>query len=200
MTNEIKSNSKSAPDTIGSPIVDRIQDGQPQPLGLPIPPGAENKPDADVYNAWKKHMISGYEQNRQMFKQVLDGFMRPYWMTVWMYRVMFLVGIGGFILAIILGVWKGIQFSLLFGGLSVATFLTYFISQPLRSLEQNIQFITWLGIIYNSYWTRLMYANETSTIQADLEGIVNKSIEEIMQMVDKHSQLVNKRPDIQPKD
>ena len=44
----------------------------------------------------------------------------------------------------------------LFAGLSAATLLAPFVRNPLRSLEENLQFITWLGVIYNTHWTRLL--------------------------------------------
>ena len=44
-----------------------------------------------------------------------------------------------------------------FGGLSVGSFLLFFIRQPLQALEENLEFITWLGVAFNTYWTRLMY-------------------------------------------
>ena len=166
-------------------------------LPLPLPmPGEPNKPDPVVLAAWQKHISTGFEQNSQMFKEVLQAFMRPYWMTVWMYRAMFIVGILGFVVAAVLGVWRGVEFALVFGGLSVFAFLTYFVSRPLRSLEQNITFITWLGIIYNIYWTRLMYLNNTTTVQADLEDATGNAITELNQLLDKHEELSGKLPNL----
>jgi hypothetical protein len=50
-----------------------------------------------------------------------------------------------------------------------------------------------LGIIYNTYWTRLMYANDPRTIQHDLDEIVKTAIQEITELVDKHAEATGKR-------
>jgi hypothetical protein len=159
-------------------------------LAIPTPPSGEVDPE--VYKAWKQHIINGFQQNNEMFKKVLDAFMRPYWLTVNMYRILFAVGIAGFVVAVILGVFRGPEFALVFGGLSVTAFLAFFISQPLRALERNIHFITWLGVIYNTYWTRLMYANDKDRIQDDLDSIARTAVDEINQLIDKHANLAGK--------
>jgi hypothetical protein len=150
--------------------------------------------DKALYNAWKEHMIGGYKQNSLMFKQVLDAFMKPYWISVRMYQLMFVVGILGFLAAVVLGIWQGYELAAVFGGLTTVSFLAFFISKPLVSLEQNLQFITWLGLIYNTYWTRLMYASDATTVQADLEAITATAIGEIQELVNKHAELSGKRP------
>ena len=167
------------------------------PLNLPMPTPESGKVDKEIYEAWKEHMIEGYRHNSEMFSKVLDAFMRPYWITVRMYQLLFVIGILGFILAVVFSAWKGLELGLLFGGLTVATFLTFFVSQPLRSLEQNIQFITWLGVIYNTYWTRLMYANDITKIQEDLDKITETAVNQLHQLLDTHSEVSGKRPGLQ---
>src|SRR5712692_9374207 len=117
-----------------------IQPGDREQPFLP-PVAKPSRVDPEVYEAWRKHIVNGFHQNNEMFKKLLDAFMRPYWLTVWMYRALFLIGVAGFIAAVVLGVWGGLGFATLFGGLSVVMFLSFFISQPLRALEQNLEFI-----------------------------------------------------------
>ena len=74
---------------------------------------------------------------------------------------------------------RELLYGLLFGGLGAATFLTYFLSRPLRALEENLNFLTWLGVIYNSYWTRLMYAMNMETVQKDLAAITDEMLADI---------------------
>ena len=168
-----------------------------QELGLPPPVDPSGEVDAEVYAAWRQHMIDGFQRNNNMFAKILDAFTRPYWLTVRMYQAMFIVGISGIVLAAILGIWQGIEFTLIFGGISAVAFIGFFISRPLISLEQNIQFITWLGLVYNTYWTRLMYANNAATIQDDLEEITDRAIQDIVRLLDKQAELTGKRPNLQ---
>lgn len=145
--------------------------------------------DPDIYAAWKAHILSGFEQNRALFDQVLDAFMRPYWLTVTLYRVLFVVGVLGFIAAAVLGLWRGVEYALVFGGLSTAAFLAFFISRPLQALERNLVVITRLGIIYNTYWTRLMYANDEAAIQKDLADSAAQALKELDRLMARQASL-----------
>ena len=122
--------------------------------------------------------------------------MRPYYTTVWMYRILFGVGILSFLVAAGMSAWTNdSRFGLIFGGLSIAAFLSYFISRPLQALEENLQFITWLGIVYNTYWTRLACMIDQSTVQKDLQEAIQDATSEIEKIIDKHAELRGKRPE-----
>jgi hypothetical protein len=54
--------------------------------------------------------------------------------------------------------------------------------------------IIWLGLIYNTYWTRLMYANDPTNIQDELEKIITTTIAEMEKLADKQAELSGKRP------
>lgn len=168
----------------------------PAPSQLPLP-AVGGEVDEALREAWRAHIKQGFENNQKMFSQILDAFMKPYYTTVWMYRILFAVGILAFVAALIFGFTKQeFSFSLVFGGLSVASFLTYFLSKPLRSLEENLQFITWLGIIYNTYWTRQAFMLDQGTVQADLEQATQQAIDQLQQLIDKNAALDDKRPDL----
>ena len=160
---------------------------------LAQPENLVGKVDPEIHKAWKQHMIAGFNQNQEMFDKILHAFLVPYWSTVWMYRILFTVGILSFLAAIVLGVWKGVLYTAIFGGLSAATFIGYFLNLPTRAMEQNILFITWLGMIYNSYWTRLMYANDNSNIQKDLDKITQTSLAQMNELVNKQNRISNQR-------
>jgi hypothetical protein len=105
----------------------------------------------------------------------------------------------GFVAAAVLGILRGVTFATVFGGISVVTFLAFFISQPLRALEQNPPFITLLGIIDNTDWTRQMYTSDVATLQGDLEVITRAAVESIQELIDKHAELAGKRPGLPAK-
>ena len=156
--------------------------------------------DPELYKAWQKHIISGFEHNEEMFKRVLEAFMRPYQTTVWMYRILFGVGVGSFIFAAIMSAaTKESSFGLIFGGLGAVAFLSYFISRPLQALEQNLQFITWLGVVYNTYWTRLANMRDQATVQKDLLEATRDATNEIQKIIAKHAEVSGKRPGLTEK-
>jgi hypothetical protein len=151
--------------------------------------------DPMLYEYWREHINQGFQRNNRMFDTILDAFMRPYNTTIWMYRILFGLGIAAFLVAAGLGAWlREPMFSLIFGGLSIISFLTYFIGRPLQSLEENLKFITWLGIIYNTYWTRLVYMMDSETIHKDLDDATQDAINELERLLDKHHDFSGRRP------
>jgi hypothetical protein len=181
--------------------VNSVQMNSESPAGVPPAPGqlplhrVPADADPEVRRIWLEHVEQGFENNAIMFKRTLRAFMIPYYLTVALYVLLFFVGIGLFVLSARLSTERDTLIAgLLFGGLGVATFLTFFIRQPMRALEENLQFITWLGIIYNSYWTRLLYIENTSTVQAELEDATQDAIDQIDRMLLRNAEFAGKRP------
>jgi hypothetical protein len=173
------------------------------PSAVPMPPSprpgvALAEADPALYAAWRRHIEQGLANNQLMFKRVLDAFMGPYWTTVWTYRILIGIGVGGFIVAAALGLLSAAwPVTAVFGGLSVIAFLTYFLSRPLQALEENLQFITWLGVVYNTYWTRLANAQNADTFQADIAAATDEFVVQVQQLVDAHGARSEKRPNVQ---
>ena len=176
-----------------SDALETIPGGPGAALPLPAPPATVMDPE--IYDAWRKHVERGFENNNRMFDRTLNAFMYPYWLTVAMYVVLFLVGIGAFVVAARLSIESGKElYTVLFGGIGLASFLTFFLTRPLQALEENLQFITWLGLIYNTYWTRLAYMNNQETVQHDLEDATGDAIKKIKDLLDAHTERSGKRP------
>jgi hypothetical protein len=174
-------------------------DRSPQPDHLPLPPvdgaGALREIDPVLYAYWQEHVREGFARNTEMFRRVLDGFMEPYHTTIWMYRILFSVGLLAFVAAIGFSLYTGQpMYALIFGGLSAAAFISYFFNRPLQALEENLHFITWLGIIYNTYWTRLAYMFDANTVQDDLHAATTDAVQQLDDLLDKHAELSGKRP------
>ena len=163
-----------------------------------LPPPAAGRDEAidkDLLLAWKDYMKKGFQQNNMMFSRVLRAFMVPYWLTVAMNVALFLFGWAP-------SAWRRIlrpsqnSNSAIFGGLSAATFLTFFISRPLRSLEQNVILITWLGVIYNTYWSQLMNITNPATVQQDLDSITKAAVKDLRALATAQGKLNSQRPDL----
>ena len=155
------------------------------------------KADPELYAVWREHIANGFRANDTMFQRVLDAFMNPYWSTVWMYRILFAVGVAAFVVAAAVAlVQNNLATTLIFGGLSVAAFLGYFVSRPLQALEENLQFITWLGIIYNTYWSQLVQAQDPATYAQELDKATDTAISRIQTLMDKHTERSGARPSL----
>ena len=173
---------------------------------LPMPPSPlPSKPlseaDPALYAAWRTHMIQGFENNQTLFRRTLNGFMHPYWITVGMYGMLFVVGIVAFVVAMILALRPvaaggGLGPTAVFGSLSVVAFLTFFLSRPLQALEENLQFITWLGIVYNTYWTRLLYIQDLDSVQQELSAASTDALTQLNTLIDKHAARSQARPNL----
>ena len=151
--------------------------------------------DPELYAAWREHVRAGFEQNSTMFRRILDAFMEPYHTTIWMYRILFGLGVLAFVAAIVVSVWlREPLFALVFGGLSIGAFLSYFVSRAIQALEENLQLITWLDVIYDTYWTSLASIQEPDSVQEELRTTTADTIAAIENLVDKQGRLQRKRP------
>jgi hypothetical protein len=183
-----------------APLPAGVVEEMPAPAAAPQPtspkPGVPlAEADSQLYAAWREHIAHGFRNNETMFRRVLEAFMNPYWTTVWMYRILFGVGVTAFVVAAAVAlIQNNVVTTLIFGGLSVAAFLGYFISRPLQALEENLQFITWLGIIYNSYWTTLTQAQDAATYLDDVKQATDDAIARIKELMDKHTARSGARP------
>jgi len=159
--------------------------------------GAPDGPQApeEVRRAWIEYMVNGFRNNEEMFRRTLEAFMKPYYLTIWMYGALFVVGIALFVVAAVAGLRDGSSpVAVVFAGLGAGAFLMFFIRQPLQALEENLEFITWLGVAFNTYWTRLMYMLETKTVQADLKSADDDYSNTVERLIARHAELRLKRP------
>ena len=162
---------------------------------LPVPevPGGMQA-DEELVRYWREYVKVSLDQSNQVFQRILDAFLGPYHAVVWINGVLVVIGILIFIGGIALSIWFNQKmFAWVFGGLGVASFLGYFVSRPLRSLEENLEFITWLGIVYNTYWSRLLYAMNPDTVQDDLQKATKDTTAEVEHLIDKHAEMSRQR-------
>jgi murein DD-endopeptidase MepM/ murein hydrolase activator NlpD len=166
------------------------------PMPDPIPGVPLKEADPELYAAWSKHIQSGFEQNEIMFGRVLNAFMNPYWMTVVMYGILFAIGVVTLAVTIYLSLRPASNpvTTWLIAGMSIAAFAAFFVRRPLQSLEENLQFITWLGIIYNTYWTTLVNSQDRRTFVRDLEKATETAITRIKELSDAHAARSKERP------
>ena len=186
-----------APPSVGAGLVP-APDIAPSQSTTPAQPAAPKETwmtNDPLYKAWQQHIIQGLANNNVMFRRTLRAYLLPYYLTVGMYAALFVAGLGLFVAAAWLSAQGESGLSApLFAGLGAATLLALFIRNPLRSLEENLQFITWLGVIYNTYWTRLLYMQDQKTVHAELEDATGDAIREIERLIDKGAKLAAKRP------
>ncbi len=148
----------------------------------------------DLYQAYIDHVKAGYENNGRIFDDVRRAFMRSHNSTVVMYWLLFAVGVGTVITGIVLAAQGNALAGAVFLGVGVAAFVTYFISRSTQSIEENLLYITWLGVIYNSYWTHLAWATQRDTAQDELDKATTDALQQLEKLVNRHAKAVKARP------
>lgn len=128
-----------------------------------------------------------------------NGYIRRSFHAVfWMYLVLFAVGVGAAVAAIVKGYTAATASeavpALVFAGLSAASFFTVFVTRPLESLERNSIFSSWLIAITNSYWTRLMYLSDPQTVDAELKAATEDLVNDLGALADKYAAAYAKYP------
>jgi len=61
--------------------------------------------------------------------------------------------------------------------------------RPLQALEENLEFITWLGVAFNTYWTRLMYMDDPKTVGAELKAADDDFRTSVEKLIEAHAKL-----------
>ncbi|MCE5257677.1 MAG: caspase family protein [Chloroflexi bacterium] len=150
----------------------------------PLPPDKTNQIRLD--NEWASYMSTGFNNMQEMFRNTLKAYMRSYHITLAMYIILFVVALLFFVVAVILGLTtERIGASLAFGALSVATFLVFFMLRPAQALEENLEFISMLGVSFNNYWARLMHLQNAETMQADIKAAADDYNAALAQLIAK---------------
>lgn len=168
----------------------------PPPLRLAPPDPKDPQEQQDVHKF--AHDVLKWSVNNSRFTG--RYIQLSYNIVLGMYILLFLVGIGTAITAIIEGFLARNStdtFStLIFAGLSSASFFTLFISKPLESLERNTFFSSWIVAIMNNYWTRLAYLDETHipTMSTDLQAAADALTTELSNLADKYAAVMAKYP------
>jgi hypothetical protein len=196
MTDGFRTNEEVDKPLRGQPLV---MPGTSDQSKLPLPQLPEVTGAAavsqELKTAWTQYMIGGFKQNQQMFQCTLEAFMKPYRLSVWLYATLFMVGIGLFVVAAVIGLRNGDSVvAIAFAGLSVAAFLGFFVRQPLHALEENLEYITWLGVAFNTYWARLMYMADPKTVQAELKAAEDDFRASVESLIAQHAKLRGNRP------
>ena len=150
----------------------------------------------ELYQAYVDHVKEGYQNNGRIFDDVRRAFMRSHNSTVAMYWILFAVGAGTVIAAIVLALQGNPVISAVFLGVGVASFVGYFISRSILSVEENLLYITWLGVIYNSYWTHLAWATQRDTAQAELDKATTDAIRQLERLVNRHARSAKGRQEL----
>lgn len=53
--------------------------------------------------------------------------------------------------------------------------------------------VAWLGLTYNTYWTRAYYATDQNTFQKDIQNITDDAVKSLQQLLSTHKEVSKSR-------
>lgn len=149
----------------------------------------------ELYEAYVEHVREGYINNARIFESVRLAFLRSHYSTVAMYWLLFVIGAATVITGIALAAMGSSALTAgLFLGVGAIAFIGYFIGRSTLSVEENLVYITWLGVIYNSYWTHLAWSTDPDKAQAELDKATKDAITQLERLINRHARSVKFRP------
>lgn len=111
----------------------------------------------------------------------------------WMFLVVFLTALGAMIAAIRIAAdipetgfeWSQAGVVAAVGAASVLLFAILFYMRPLAALERNSVVQAFLTVVVNSYWTRMLYLDETDDLDVHLEEATAYTTEHLGALLDR---------------
>jgi len=111
----------------------------------------------------------------------------------WLFLVVFLIALGAMVTAIRIATdipdegYNWAQAGVV-GGIAVMAVLLFSLllyMRPLAALERNSVVTSYLTVVVNSYWTRLMYADDASEVDVYLEDATAYTVEHLGSLLDR---------------
>jgi hypothetical protein len=133
------------------------------------------------------------QSNQNEFLRAARGQRFAFATMKWMFLVVFLIALGSMIAAIRIATdvpeagydWAhaGVVAGVAFMAIVLFTLLLYM--RPLAALERNSVVQSFLTVVVNSYWTRLLYVKEAADIDVHLEDATAYTVEHLGALLDR---------------
>jgi len=154
-----------------------------------VPTDEEGKVDPEVKRAWVEATVKGLDGSPLLFDKILKEFTTPFNLSVGMNVAVFVLGAVVFSVMTAYSLTKNQPYlSAVFGGMDMITVLTFFLRDPIKRLEHDVGFITWVGLVYNSYWIGVTSATNPETFQKDLKEITDNATDSLGKLLDKEKE------------
>jgi len=142
----------------------------------PFPPAMGPFDDPEMVNIQKKQFVSQIEDHaklrgkaRQVVEDTFDNAAHTYRTITMMNKVMFVVGIGLFLFAAFYAVFANEKvYSLLFGGMGVASFVAMFVLGPIDKTQKALSNLVQVEIAFMTYFDQLSFCEALAQIPKGL--------------------------------
>jgi hypothetical protein len=111
----------------------------------------------------------------------------------WIFMAVFLVAVGAMIAAVRIAVdvpddgydWAQAGVVAALASMAILLFVVLLFLKPLAALERNSVVSSFLTVVTNSYWTRLLYADEASDVDVHIEDATAYTVEHLGALLDR---------------
>lgn len=111
----------------------------------------------------------------------------------WMFLVLFVIAVGALIAAVRIALdvpadgynWAQAGVAGAIGLSSVALFWLLLYMRPLAALERNSVVQSFLTVVVNSYWTRLLYVNDAADVDDHLDAATAYTVQHLGALLDR---------------
>jgi hypothetical protein len=133
------------------------------------------------------------QSNQQEFLRAARSQRFAFATMKWLFLVVFLIALGAMIAAVRIAIdvpdggynWAHAGVVAGVAGMSILLFALLLYMRPLAALERNSVVQSFLTVVVNSYWTRLLYVKEAADIDVHLEDATAYTVEHLGGLLDR---------------
>lgn len=133
------------------------------------------------------------QSNQQEFLRAARGQRFAFATMKWLFLVVFLIALGAMIAAVRIATdipeggynWAHAGVVAGVAAMSVILFALLLYMRPMAALERNSVVQSFLTVVVNSYWTRLLYVKEAADIDVHLEDATAYTVEHLGALLDR---------------
>jgi hypothetical protein len=150
-------------------------------------------PPTDLSGGIEPFARSVIQTNQAEFLRAARGQRFAFTTMKWLFLVVFLVALGAMVAAIRIANnppeggydWAHAGVVAAVGLMAVLLFTVLLYMRPLSALERNSVVQSFLTVVVNSYWTRLLYVRQASDIDVHLEDATAYTVEHLGALLDR---------------
>ncbi len=150
-------------------------------------------PPTDIGGGIEPFARAIIQSNQTEFLRAARGQRFAFATMKWLFLVMFLIALGSMIAAIRVAMdvpetgydWAHAGVVGVIALMAVVLFTLLLYMRPLAALERNSVVLSFLTVVVNSYWTRLLYVKEAADIDIHLEDATAYTVEHLGGLLDR---------------
>jgi hypothetical protein len=150
-------------------------------------------PPVDLSDGIEPFARAVIRSNQQEFLRAARSQRFAFATMKWLFLVVFLIALGAMIAAVRIATdipeggynWSHAGVVAGVAGMSIVLFALLLYMRPLAALERNSVVQSFLTVVVNSYWTRLLYVKEAADIDVHLEDATAYTVEHLGALLDR---------------